>query len=162
MSLWKRRRLLEAGARAPEFRLPRLDGGETALSEITTNGPALLAFFKVTCPVCQLTLPFLERIHIGGSLPIFGISQNDAGDTRDFNREFGLTFPMLLDTEESRFAVSGAFGISTVPTMFLVESDGTISRVCEGWRKTEIEWIGGKAGVRPFRPSDYVPEWKAG
>jgi peroxiredoxin len=162
MSLWKRRRLLEPGARAPEFRLTRLDGGEAALSEIVANGPALLVFFKVTCPICQLTLPFLERIHAGGTLPIFGISQNDADDTRDFNREFGPTFPMLLDTEESRFAVSDAFGISSVPTMFLVESDGTISHVAEGWRKTEIEWIGGKAGVRPFRPSDYVPEWKAG
>jgi peroxiredoxin len=161
MALWKRRRILEPGARAPEFRLSRLDGGETTLAEIAAHGPALLVFFKVTCPVCQFTLPFLERIH-AGALPIFGISQNDAERTREFNREFGVTFPVLLDTEESGFPVSNAFGISSVPTMFLVESDGTISQVMEGWRKTEIEWLGGKAGVQPFRPSDYVPEWKAG
>jgi peroxiredoxin len=167
MALWKRRRLLEPGARAPEFRLARLDGGETTLGETVAHGPALLVFFKVTCPVCQLTLPFLERIHMArndaaGALPIFGISQNGAGDTRQFNREFGVTFPMLLDAEESGFPVSDAFGISTVPTMFLVDSDGTVSRVMEGWRKTEIEWLGAKAGVRVLRPSDYVPEWKAG
>ena len=161
MALWKRRRILEPGARVPEFRLSRLDGGETALVEIAANGPALLVFFKVTCPVCQFTLPFLERLH-AGTLPIFGISQNDAERTREFNREFGVTFPTLLDTEESEFPVSNAFGISSVPTMFLVEGDGTISQVMEGWRKTEIEWLGGKAGVQPFRPSDYVPEWKAG
>jgi peroxiredoxin len=162
MALWKRRRLLETGAKAPEFRLPLPDDGETALGEIAANGPALLVFFKVTCPVCQLTLPFLERISAGGALSIFGISQNDAEQTREFNREFGLTFPTLLDTEESGFPVSDAFGISSVPTMFLVEGDGTISHVVEGWRKTEIEWLGAKAGVRPFRPSDHVPEWKAG
>jgi peroxiredoxin len=162
MAAWKQHRLLEPGARAPEFRLSRLDGGETMLGELATDGPALLVFFKVTCPVCQLTLPFLERIYSHGSIPIYGISQNDPGDTREFNREFGVTFPVLLDTEESAFPVSDAFGISSVPTMFLVENDGTISHVMEGWRKTEIEWLGGEAGVRPFRPSDHVPEWKAG
>ena len=161
MAFWKRKRLLEPGARAPEFRLPLLDGGEISLGEITANGPALFVFFKVTCPVCQLTLPCLERIH-AGSLPIYAISQNDPERTREFNREFGVTFPALLDTEESGFPVSDAFGISSVPTMFLVESDGTISRVCEGWRKTEIEWLGDKAGVRPFAPTDNVPAWKAG
>ena len=162
MAAWKQRRLLEPGARAPEFRLPRLDGGETTLGEMVATGPALLVFFKVTCPVCQLTLPFLERIHSAGTLPIYGISQNDPEDTREFNREFGVTLPVLLDTEESAFPVSDAFGISSVPTMFLVEIDGTVSRVMEGWRKTEIEWLGDQAGVRPLRPSDHVPEWKAG
>jgi peroxiredoxin len=161
MALWKRRRLLEAGLRAPEFRLPLLDGGEISLAEIVTHGPALLVFFKVSCPVCQLTLPFLDRIH-AGALPIYGISQNDPQDTRDFHRQFGVTLPTLLDTEESGFPVSDAFGISSVPSMFLVESDGTISHVIEGWRKTEIEWLGAKAGVPPFRPTDNVPAWKAG
>lgn len=162
MALWKQRRLLEPGARAPEFRLPRLEGGEATPGGTVSNGPALLVFFKVTCPVCQLTLPFLDRIHTAGALPIFGISQNDGEDTRAFMREFGVSFPMLLDTEESGFPASDAFGISSVPTMFLVEADGTISHVVEGWRKTEIEWLGARAGVQPFRQDDHVPEWKAG
>jgi peroxiredoxin len=122
----------------------------------------LLAFFKVTCPVCQFALPFLERLHAAGTLAIYGISQNDGEDTREFNREFGITFPMLCDTEESGFPVSDAFGISSVPTLFLVERDGTISRAVEGWRKKEIEWLGEKAGVVPFRRGENVPEWKAG
>jgi peroxiredoxin len=32
---------------------------------------------------------------------IFGISQNDAADTREFNQEFGVTFPTLLDSEDN-------------------------------------------------------------
>jgi len=154
-------KLLQAGARAPDFRLPRLDGGEATLGELVVGGELLLAFFKVTCPVCQLTFPFLERLHQGGGLPFYGISQNDAEDTREFNREFGVTFPTLLDPEDD-FPASHAYGISSVPTMFLVERDGTISRVLEGWSKREIEWLGGKAGVRPFRQGDNVPEWKPG
>jgi peroxiredoxin len=161
MAAWKQRQLLKEGARAPDFRLPRLDGDETPLAGIVTGGPALVAFFKVTCPVCQLTFPFLGRIH-SPALAVCGISQNDAADTREFNREFGVAFPVLLDSEDSGYPVSNAFGISSVPTMFLVEKDGSVSRVIEGWRKREIEWLGEKAGVKPFRPSDYVPEWKAG
>jgi len=161
MAAWKQRQILKEGLRAPDFRLPRLDGGESALAEIVAGGPALLVFFKITCPVCQLTLPFLDRIH-SPALPICGISQNDGDETREFNREFGVAFPVLLDTEESGYPVSNAFGISSVPTMFLVEKDGAVSRVIEGWRKREIEWLGDKAGVKPIRPSDYVPEWKAG
>jgi peroxiredoxin len=154
--------LLDAGSRAPDFRLPRLEGGEAALTDLLTHGPVLLAFFKVTCPVCQFTFPFLDRLHRAGTLAIYGVSQNDDEDTREFNREFGVTFPTLLDGEDSGFLASNAFGISSVPTMFLIERDGTISRAIEGWRKKEIEWLGTKAGVVPFRQADNVPEWKAG
>lgn len=155
-------KLLDAGVRAPEFRLPRLDGGEATLQELIANGPVLLAFFKISCPICQLTFPFLERIHQPGLLPVYGISQNDAEDTREFNQEFGVTFPVLLDSEDSGFPVSNDYGISSVPTMFLVERDGRISHVFEGWRRQEIEWLGEKAGVRPIRQGESVPAWKAG
>jgi peroxiredoxin len=155
-------KLIGVGARAPEFRLARLDGGETSLADIVANAPAVLAFFKITCPICQLTFPFLERIHAAGTLPIYGISQNGAKDTRSFNREFGVTFPTLLDSEDVGFPASNAYGISSVPTMFLIERDGTISRATEGWSRKEIEWLGGKAGVRVIGREDNVPEWKAG
>ena len=162
MATGKQRKLLDPGSRAPDFRLPRLDGGTTALQEILGNGPAVIAFFKTTCPVCQLTFPFLERIHQGGRLPVYAISQDDAEDTREFNRQFGVTLPTLLDTGRSGYPVSDAFGISSVPTTFLIERDGRISRVIEGWSKREIEWLGGLAGVEAFRQGDNVPEWKAG
>ena len=155
-------KLLDPGSPAPDFRLPQLDGGTVALQEILAKGPALIAFYKTTCPVCQFTFPFLERIHKGGTLPVYAISLDDAEDTREFNREFGITIPMLIDTGRSGYPASNAFGISSVPTVFLMERDGRISRVIEGWSKREIEWLGGLAGVEAFRQGDNVPEWKAG
>jgi len=152
------RQVLDAGARAPQFRLPRLDGGEVTLAEIAAQGPALLAFFKISCPVCQMTFPFLERIHQAGTLPVYGISQNDAADTRDFAKRYRTTFPMLLDSEKSGFPVSNAYGISSVPTMFLIERDGSIAQVIVGWRKQAIAALGASL----IRPDDNVPEWKAG
>ncbi|MGO9255535.1 MAG: peroxiredoxin family protein [Bryobacteraceae bacterium] len=165
MASHRQRRLVDAGLRAPDFRLARLNGGETSLAEIAANGPGLLVFFKVTCPVCQMALPFLERIHAAGAasgLPVYGISQNDAEDTREFMQEFGVTFPMLLDSEDSDFPASNAYGISSVPTMFVVGRDGKLSRVLEGWQKAEVERLGDLADVAIFRAGDNVPAWKAG
>ena len=154
--------LLRAGSRAPDFRLRRLSGGEASLQDLIANGPALLVFFKITCPTCQFTLPFLERIHSPGSLSIYGISQHGPEDTQEFAQEFGVTFPLLLDAEDANFPASDAYGISNVPTMFLVERDGTVSRVIEGWSRQEIEWLGGMPGIQPIRADENVPAWKAG
>ena len=162
MAASRQRQLLKTGSRAPDFRLLRVDGQETSLRDITAKGPALLAFFKISCPVCQLTAPFLDRISAAGSLPIYGVSQNGPEDTREFNRRFGVSFPVLLDSEENGYQVSNAFGITSVPTMFLIERDGTVSNVIEGWVKRDVAELGGRAGVNPFRESDNVPEWKAG
>jgi len=162
MSAARQRKVLAAGSRAPDFRLARLDGGETALKELVAAGPAVLVFFKVSCPVCQMALPVLDRIHSPGRLPVYAISQNDAGDTREFNRRYGVAFPALLDSEDDDFPASNAYGISSVPTAFLIEPDGKVGRVMEGWSKKDIEWFGARAGVRPFRQGDNFPEWKAG
>jgi peroxiredoxin len=161
MRLGRKQRLPEPGAAAPDFRLERLNGGEASPASLAAGGPFLLAFFKVTCPVCQYTLPFLERIHRAGGLRVFGVSQNDAEDTQDFNRHYGITFPTLLDPE-GRFPASNSYGISTVPTLVLVGADGTVSRVVEGWRKAEVGWLAAQAGLEVFRAGEKIADWKAG
>jgi peroxiredoxin len=169
MGAARQKELLRAGQRAPDFNLARLEQGAVRrsvdLGELLRGGPALLAFFKSSCPVCQMTLPFLERIHRGrtpGSLEVYGVSQDDAETTQEFAGEFGIGFPMLLDTEESGYPASNAYGLSHVPSLFLVERDGTISWSLEGFIKREFLAVAGQAGVNPFRAGEDVPEWKAG
>jgi peroxiredoxin len=145
--------LLQAGDRAPS--LPLLD-------EILAGGPVLLAFFKVSCPVCQFTLPFLERIAKSASLRVFGVSQDDAKATARFAKEFGVTFPMLLDEEPAGYPASNAFGVSTVPTLFLIDASGVVALSSEGFLKRDLADLGRRAGVEVFRQDEYVPEWKAG
>ena len=116
----------------------------------------LLVFFKITCPVCQFTLPFLNRLHAAGELAVYGISQDDDADTREFNQEFGIQFPVLLDSEDAGYPASNAYGISNVPSLFLITGEGKIERVIEGWSKKEMQTLG------VIRPGDNVPEWKAG
>ena len=162
MRLFRKRTPLEAGARAPQFTLPGLDGGEVSLAQITANGPALLAFFKVSCPICQLAFPFLERLNQPGAIPVYGISQNGAEDTRSFARHLGLAFPMLLDLEGTGYPVSNVFGITNVPTMFLVEPDGSISQTIHGWDKQQMLKLGARNNIAIIRPDDRVPEYKPG
>jgi peroxiredoxin len=160
---------LQAGHRAPDFQLTRLlnetGQGNADLAGLLADGPVLLAFFKSTCPVCQMTLPFLERIHAGrnpGSLAIYGVSQDDAATTQEFAGEFGITLPLLLDTEESGYPASNAYGLSHVPSLFRVDPDGTIGWSLEGFNKKEFLAMAAQAGVNPFHPGENVPEWKAG
>ena len=158
----RKRVQVASGAKAPAFRLTGLDGPARTLEDILTGGPVLLAFYKISCPVCQLSAPYLERLAANNALQVIGISQHDADATRGFRRRYGVTFPTLLDLSSEDYPASNAFGISHVPSMFLIEQDGTISMAWEGFVKREMEAIGERAGVAPFHADEKVPEWKAG
>jgi len=165
MAFWKSRKTLETGDRAPDFELRTLGGESRSLKAILEGGPAVLAFFKVSCPVCQFTFPFLERIHQGagqGQLQLIAVSQDDARATRDYNRQYGVTFTTLVDEAGKGYPVSNAFGITTVPSLYLIEPDGNISLASVGFVKADIGTLAQRVGATPFRPGEYVPEWQAG
>jgi len=161
--MWGRQKKvsIEAGSRAPSFQLKDLNGAVVSLDQILAKGPALLAFFKISCPVCQLTFPFLERLSIGSSVQIIGISQDEAGPTQAFHQRFGVTLPTLLDPKDG-YPASNAYGITNVPTLFLVEPDGQVSNAIAGFSKRDLEALGKRTAVEVFRPEENVPEWKAG
>src|SRR5689334_24313490 len=84
---------LEAGVQAPEIELQYLDGHKFSLKEERKKGPVVAVFFKVSCPVCHMALPYLERIfkayEKNSNLTFVGVSQDNAADTKVFNRQFG-------------------------------------------------------------------------
>jgi peroxiredoxin len=153
--------MLPAGAKPPNFFLTNLSGRQEALSELLQKAPFLLAFYKASCPVCQMTLPYLERLS-GGCLPVIAVSQDDAAGTERFRQRFGLTIPALLDRGEDGYPASNAFAITNVPSLFLIEPDGAISLAGSGFRKADLEALGRRAGISTFRPDEKVPDWKAG
>jgi peroxiredoxin len=158
----KSKEMAVAGTQAPGFELKKLDGGKQSLQEILSRGPALLAFYKVSCPVCQLSAPYLERMAGGQALQVIGISQDDDSSTQGFNQRFGVSFPTLLDQGKEGYPASNGYGISSVPSLFVVEQDGHISISFNGFSKRDFEEIGRRAGVTLFRPDEKVPDWKAG
>lgn len=158
------------GASVPDFKLTTAEGATLSLSAALKNGPVALAFFKVSCPVCQFTWPFLERIHRAyGSekSAVWGISQDDARDTRDYAKEFGSTFPLLVDDDE--YTVSNSYGITNVPTVILVGTDGKAKLSGHGFTKKDLEGIAsqfaaqaGKPLAQLFKPGEVVPDHKPG
>ena len=162
---------LTAGKSAPDFTLQTMDGKQFSLRDALTRGPVVAAFFKISCPVCQYTFPFLERIykaHGEKNVTIVGISQNEKKDTAAFVKEYGLTFPMLLDDTKS-YPASNAYGLTNVPSIFWIAQDGEIEIASVGWDRKDIEEINQKAakingdGLKPvFREDEQVPDFRAG
>ena len=162
---------LTAGTRAPEISLPILDGGKFSLQDALKRGPVLAAFYKVSCPVCQYTFPFLDRLHKAygdQKITIVGISQDDKRDTAAFLKEYGISFPNLLD-DPNGYAVSNAYGLTNVPTWFLIGQDGEIEISSVGWAKADIEDVNRKlaeaqqTSPRPvFQAGDDVRDFRAG
>src|SRR3982074_808617 len=138
---------LTVGAEAPDFQLKSMDGKRFSLQEELGRRPVVLAFFKASCPVCQYAFPFLERLHKAygqTKVTLVGVSQNDPQQTAAFSKEFGVTFPVLLDEQDS-YPVSNAYGLTNVPTVFWIGQDGEIEISSVGWDRKEIEQINRKA-----------------
>jgi peroxiredoxin len=162
---------LKAGTLAPDFTLPTMDGKKFSLRDALARGPVIAAFFKVSCPTCQYTFPFLERIHKAHgnkNVTIVGVSQNEKKDTASFIKEYGMTFPVLLDDTHS-FPASNAYGLTNVPSIFWIAQDGEIEISSVGWDRQEIEDMSRKAaettGNRAksiFQPGENVADFRAG
>ena len=163
--------VLAVGKKAPDFTLPAMDGKAFSLREALNRGPVVAAFFKISCPVCQYAFPFIERIYKAydaKNVTIVGISQNKQKDTAAFTKEYGMTFPVLLDDTDS-YPVSNAYGLTNVPTIFWIDTDGTIEISSVGWVQQEIEEINqkvaqaGQSGLQPvFLPGESIPAYRPG
>jgi len=160
-----------AGKRAPSFSLPLMLGGQFSLAETLGRGPVVLAFFKISCPVCQFAFPYLERVNQavkGKNITIIGVSQNSKEDTAAFAREYGITFPIALD-DPRKYPASNAYGITNVPSVFYVAKDGGIEISSVGWSRSDLEQIARRVGeeakagkIEVIRVGEDVPAFKAG
>jgi peroxiredoxin len=162
---------LVAGVRAPEINLSFADGRKFSLSEALKKGPVVAAFFKVSCPVCQFAFPYLQRIYKAygksGKFTFLGVSQDNAADTEAFTRRFGVTFPVLL--EQKGYAVSNAYGLTNVPTVFMISPAGEIEFSSVSWSKSEMQELSRRlaevnsaAPATIFPAAEQVAEFKPG
>ena len=162
---------LTAGTKAPDISLAAVDGKTFSLPEALKKGPVMAAFFKVSCPVCQYAFPYFERLHKAHGdqrITIVGISQDDKRNTTAFLKEYGITFPTLLE-DPNGYAVSNAYGLTNVPTWFLIGQDGEIEIASVGWVKKDVEDLNRKLAEFEktplpllFKPGEDVRDFRAG
>jgi peroxiredoxin len=162
---------LTAGKTAPDFSLPATDGHDFSMADARKRGPVVLAFFKVSCPVCQFAFPFLERMcreYKGRNVTFVAVSQNSLQDTKAFLKQYGVTFPVALDDSRS-YRVSNAYGLTNVPTLFYISPDGKVELSSVGWSRADVAEVNTRLAntlkapkATVFRPGEDVPELRAG
>jgi thiol-disulfide isomerase/thioredoxin len=145
---------LQPGASAPA--IPGVDLGSVRV----------LWFHKVTCPVCKLAAPVAERLQEAFPGHLVGVGQDPLEKLEAFGRELGTSFPVLPDAEP--YDLSNAYGIRTVPTMFVVEG-GEIADTVESWDREgynrvsrRLSEVAGADAVDVSTVEDGLPSFRPG
>ncbi|MHB8626427.1 MAG: TlpA family protein disulfide reductase [Aggregatilineales bacterium] len=114
------------GAPAPAFTLTGPHGQTHRLADYAGQ-PVILNFWATWCIPCRLETPLLEdtaiRFRTHG-LVIIGIDQaEDAATVNDFLKQFNVTFPIVIDQDQS---VAQAYGVVGIPTTFFIDEKGIV------------------------------------
>ena len=115
---------LKAGSSAPDFRLPRLDGGELSLKELRCRR-VLLVFSDPECGPCNALVPKLGKFHREHTdISVVMISRGDPKENRAKVKEHRLTFPVVL---QQRWEISRLYAIFATPIAYLIDESGIIT-----------------------------------
>lgn len=114
------------GRPAQDFRLPTFDGRTIALSDYGGR-VVVLNFWASWCAPCRVEAPVLEqawRHYRDQGVVVLGINIWDKeSDARAFMREFGLTYPNVLDNG-GRVAID--YGVAGIPETYVIGRDGRV------------------------------------
>ncbi len=130
------------GDRAPDFELPLLDGeGRLGLAQF--RGKVVwLDFWASWCPPCLASLPELEQMRKQMSADHFQIVainiDADPRKARRFLEKHPVGYPSASDPDGR---LPAKFDLEAMPTSYLIDRDGTVKLVHEGYRKGDIEKI---------------------
>jgi hypothetical protein len=133
---------------------------------VAFDRPTAVYVYKVTCPVCQLSAPPTETFQTAYPGHIVGVGQDPGERLEQFAGEFGVTFDTVEDAPP--YDLSNAYGIRTVPTLFLVE-DGTVTETVESWDRAgynrvsrRLAELTGAEYAEISHPSDGLPAFRPG
>lgn len=111
---------LQVGAVAPEA--PGVRSGD---------GPVGLFFYKVTCPTCQMAAPKVATFERAYPGRVIGVGQDPPEALDRFAQTYGLGLRSVPD--QPPYPTSDAYGIVSVPTLFLVGADATVLESVGAW-----------------------------
>ena len=117
-----------AGAPAPDFTLQAIDGKTVTLSEL--KGQVVVVNFWATwCGPCRLEMPALQARYDGlkeSGFTVLAVNYGDRlEDAKLYTDELGLTFPVLMDPDDT---VNDLYRVRGYPTTFFIDRDGMIDQ----------------------------------
>jgi len=121
------------GRAAPNFRLASTTTGSRALTDFRGKW-VLLNFWASWCPPCRDETPDLQSFYEHNrneDMVVLGVNQQEKPEAaRSFLDEFGVTYPVVLDSDGE---VSEAYGVGRgLPMSFLISPSGVVEKVYFG------------------------------
>lgn len=113
------------GSPAADFSLQTLNGGTQKLSDLRGK-PVMINFWATWCPPCEAEMPMFQQYaeKYADQLVILGVNYAEEKDlVADFVQDYGLTFPILLDSDGS---VAYQYYVRSYPSTFFVDADGVV------------------------------------
>jgi thiol-disulfide isomerase/thioredoxin len=119
----------EIGAFAPPIRAQTLDG--TVDLAALRGTPAIVNFWATWCVPCRVEMPELQAFH--QMHPDARVLAVNLGESRrlivDWVRQFGLTFDVVLDADQS---IATLYHLRGQPSTYIVAPDGMITSIFYG------------------------------
>jgi peroxiredoxin len=163
---------LSVGAQAPDFTLTGIDGKQYSLSAALEQGPLLAVFIQTACPICDLAMPYLNRLtetYGDQGWQLWVVTQNDQEASQRYAQRFQANFPLLVDDPADGWAVSCAYDPPATPTLYLIGPSGQVEFSGQGFSKAHLNTVGeriaGHLGVQPAvvaERDDGNPEFRPG
>ena len=126
------------------------DGVEHRLSDYRGK-TVFLNFFATWCGPCQREIPDIEALYRdrgenAGEVVVLGVANpktpehpqnSDVGvdEVKAFVDEYGITYPVLMDTTGQLFS---SFGVSSFPTTFMIDKDGYVFGYAAGMLTADV------------------------
>ncbi|MCK5665942.1 MAG: TlpA family protein disulfide reductase, partial [Thiotrichaceae bacterium] len=109
-----------------EFALTDIKGQSHLLSDYRGK-VVLVNFWASWCPPCIYEMPELKKLKKHFANRPFEVLAVNVGEkkykVRKFSKLINLDLPVLLDTDSNTY---NKWGVKTLPTSFLIDSDGKI------------------------------------
>lgn len=128
----------EPGYHAPPFTARALDGRRVSLADYKGQ-VVVLNLWATWCAPCRVEMPGIESLYRrfrseGLTVLAVSLDKGEAQGVRDFVREYGLSFPVLLDPESQ---VESRYQTLTIPTTFVIDRQGVIAARVDGAKNWE-------------------------
>ena len=111
---------------SPDFTLESLTGEKITLSDFAGH-VVVLNFWATWCPPCRAEIPDFQAAwdkYKDNGVVFLGVSiDQNKSDVESYIKDSGVTYTILLDLTNQ---VAGLYGISAIPTTFILDVDGSV------------------------------------
>lgn len=130
-------RVPTVGMQAEDFRLPDLAGMEQSLSQYRGK-IVLLNFWATWCKPCTTEMPAMQTIYDklrDKGFVVLAVNElEDDAKVREHIKQYGHTFPVLMDHDNK---VANQFGVFGLPVSVFIDQEGRVQEYIKGGLLTE-------------------------